>query len=351
MLTAPSERVTDRTSTLFSVITPPPKGLNFPHLTACLSAPQEFSGLLEKRSSSSWPHMRNWDLRFFELRGHYLVYYPAAGSTAPPLGCIDLRKFCSISVSEGRRLILSSCSNEIELRAPIRQNHIDENSHEKLLHNPSASEWLNAINTELILGYRINYAGDDDDYDDVDINLVEHEVARQDAPNFRRALCIIGVDDSNTAYSIIIRILLLGTLFLYVTGTYVTSQVADIFISTALFFLVHFLDFSQISHIVFTSLRYYNSFPLQKKWYEATTPTPALRKIGEACTASLIYVENKPPPCLLSLSVQFSPAVISVTATMIYVWLIKYVYCTPIYTVRINLLLKQKRESLQLYCC
>ncbi len=59
-----------------------------------------------------------WQSRYWELRGHFLVYFKdAASAGGTPLGAIDLRQIKGTAVL-GSNLVLTSRSREIKLRAP-----------------------------------------------------------------------------------------------------------------------------------------------------------------------------------------------------------------------------------------
>jgi len=86
-------------------------------LTESLKLPSSCHGVLEKLATSLFAQ---WQARYWELRGHYLVYFKdAANSTngSAPLGAIDIRNFQNTAVM-GSTLVLTSKSREFKLRVP-----------------------------------------------------------------------------------------------------------------------------------------------------------------------------------------------------------------------------------------
>ena len=77
-------------------------------------------GSLDKLASSAWVQ---WQSRFWELRGFFMVYYndkhAEGDNLGPPLGAIDLRKLTAVAITRGHRqqeLVLSSRKRDFRLR-------------------------------------------------------------------------------------------------------------------------------------------------------------------------------------------------------------------------------------------
>lgn len=285
-----------------------------PDVSASISQEATCSGMLEKLSRSTiWP-VDQWKRRYFELRGHYLLYYTdlARASTAAPDGCIDIRKLSQAVVRDQRCLVLSSRTREIKLRVLSRPKARDSSFgslDEKMIDDgPSASDWLHAIEqspahsrsrsksasnpdySETSSGFLQAFpehgplaapGDDDDDDDDIDTNLAA--IAESwEAPSFSRALRIIGVDGNPSRRAAVMRAVLLFFLIFYFVSAIMKIQIAE-------------------------------------NW----TVSYSL-KFNTECTPSLAYRADLPPPCILILGVQVSPIVVLVPIIAVYIWLIRH---------------------------
>lgn len=91
-----------------------PNSKNMPNLAACLSNQLECGGFLEKLSHSDiWPQ---WQLRYWELRGGFLLYFKSSSSTEP-LGALNLRHFSCASLAGSRLILVSVSKHEFHFRA------------------------------------------------------------------------------------------------------------------------------------------------------------------------------------------------------------------------------------------
>lgn len=200
------------------------------------------SGALEKLASSFFISPQ-WQARYWQLRGFYLVYYAASRRAAPassPLGIIDLRCVVQVSVDDGQVLVLKSKSRELKLRIQASKGSPTEGPDEPvLLLTASLHDWRTAIEAAISSSRvhesraRHDVTIDNSHLGPQTTNFQSsalsrepwHELDSAMKPlSFRRALEVVAVLESPSSCSYIVRIFITIILVLGMFSANVRTQ-------------------------------------------------------------------------------------------------------------------------------